>query len=50
MLKFLRKYKAIIMVVGGSLLMVVFLLPQAAQQFGQFDPTAQVLRGSTGRR
>ena len=34
MLKFLRKYNKLILVVGGSLLMVVFLLPQAAQQFG----------------
>lgn len=34
MLKFLRKYNKFIMVVGGSLLMVVFLLPQALQQFG----------------
>jgi hypothetical protein len=34
MLKFLRKYNALILVVGGSFLMVVFLLPQAIQQFG----------------
>lgn len=58
MLKFLRKYKAIIMVFGGSLLMVVFLLPQAAQQFGQFDPMSatvarrdgEAVKGSEMRR
>ncbi len=35
MLKFLRKYNTLILVVGGSLLMVVFLVPQAIQQLGQ---------------
>ncbi len=50
MLKFLRKYKAIIMVVGGSLLMVVFLLPQAASQFGQFDPTTQTVARYGGKK
>lgn len=34
MLKFFRKYNKFILVVGGSFLMVVFLLPQAIQQFG----------------
>lgn len=34
MLKFLRKYQAWIMAVGGSLLMIAFLLPQAIQRFG----------------
>lgn len=34
MLKFLRKYNKLILVFGGSLLMVVFLLPQAIQQLG----------------
>lgn len=34
MLKFLRKYDKWILAVGGSLLMVVFLLPQAMQQLG----------------
>lgn len=34
MLKFLRRYQAWIMAVGGSLLMVAFLLPQAIQRFG----------------
>ncbi len=35
MLKFLRKYDKWILAVGGSLLMVAFLLPQALQQLGQ---------------
>ncbi|MFI4855283.1 MAG: hypothetical protein ACIAQF_09955 [Phycisphaerales bacterium JB065] len=35
MLKFLRKYNMLILVVGGSLLMIAFLVPQAIQQFGQ---------------
>jgi len=35
MLKFLRKYNTLILVVGGSLLMVVFLVPQAIEQIGQ---------------
>lgn len=35
MLKFLRKYSKWILVVGGSLLMVAFLLPQALQSLGQ---------------
>ena len=34
MFKLLRKYDKWILAVGGSLLMVVFLLPQALQQFG----------------
>ncbi len=34
MLKFLRKYNTIIMVIGGVLLMIAFLLPQAIQQIG----------------
>lgn len=40
MLKFLRQYRAIILAVGGSLLMVAFLLPQAIQTWAQmsFDP------------
>ena len=32
MLKFLRKYNKLILVVGGSLLMIVFLVPQALTQ------------------
>lgn len=35
MLKFLRKYDKWILAVGGSLLMVAFLLPQALQQMGR---------------
>lgn len=50
MLKLLRKYKAIILVIGGSLLMVVFLLPQAAQQFGSFDPMAQTYARMDGKK
>jgi len=34
MLKFLRKYDKWILAIGGSLLMVVFLLPQALTQWG----------------
>ncbi len=37
MLKFLRKYNKIILVIGGSLLMVAFLAPQAIQQLGQLQ-------------
>jgi len=35
MLKFLRKYDKWILAIGGSMLMVAFLLPQALQQMGQ---------------
>ncbi|MCC6661514.1 MAG: hypothetical protein IT437_11580 [Phycisphaerales bacterium] len=42
MLKLLRKYNKWIMVVGGSLLMLAFLVPQAIQQFGA-DPRSQVV-------
>lgn len=34
MLKFLRRYQAWILAIGGSLLMIAFLLPQAIQQLG----------------
>jgi len=34
MLKFLRKYQTFLLVVGGCFLMVVFVAPQAVQQFG----------------
>ncbi len=34
MLKFLRKYNTLILVVGGSLLMVVFLMPEVLNQVG----------------
>lgn len=35
MLKVIRKYNKFILVVGGSLLMVAFLMPQAIQQIGK---------------
>lgn len=34
MLKFIRRYQTWILAIGGTLLMIVFLLPQAAQQLG----------------
>jgi hypothetical protein len=37
MLRFLRKYNKIILVIGGTLLMVAFLAPQAVQQVGQLQ-------------
>ncbi len=40
MLKFLRKYNKIILVFGGSLLMIAFLAPQAIQQVGQLQNRA----------
>ena len=48
MLKFLRKYNAIILVFGGVLLMITFLIPQALQQLGQ-GAGAQVLGTIDGR-
>ncbi|MCC6906411.1 MAG: hypothetical protein IT430_00590 [Phycisphaerales bacterium] len=44
MLKFLRKYQAWIMAVGGSLLMIAFLLPQAIQRFGNMARNKPVFR------
>ena len=35
MLKFLRKYQGIILVFGGVLLMIAFLIPQALQKMGK---------------
>ena len=35
MLKVMRKYNKVILVVGGTLLMVAFLMPQAIQQLGR---------------
>lgn len=35
MFRFLRKYNKIILAVGGTLLMIVFLIPQAIQQLAQ---------------
>jgi len=40
MLKFLRKYQTWIMAVGGSLLMVAFLMPSALQQIGKVSPAS----------
>jgi len=37
MLKFLRKYNKWILVIGGSLLMVAFLAPQAIQRLGKLN-------------
>lgn len=46
MLKFLRKYNKWIMVVGGSLLMIAFLAPQAIQQLPRLrDPVVGELDG-----
>ncbi len=47
MLKFFRKYNKLILAVGGSLLMVVFLLPQALTQVGQGsrDPVVATIGG-----
>ncbi|MEM9065121.1 MAG: hypothetical protein AAGB51_06480 [Planctomycetota bacterium] len=41
MLKFLRKYQTILLVIGGCFLMVVFVAPQAVQQFGPNPMNAQ---------
>src|SRR5690606_32878880 len=49
MLKFLRKYSKWILVVGGSLLMVAFLLPQALTQFAG-DPGSQTYMRIDGRK
>lgn len=48
MLKFLRKYQTIILVFGGVLLMIAFLIPQALQQLGK-GAGAQVLGKIDGR-
>ncbi|MEM1071830.1 MAG: hypothetical protein AAGB48_03860 [Planctomycetota bacterium] len=48
MLKFLRKYNKLILVIGGSMLMVAFLAPQAIQQLGQIrNPRIGTLDGRT---
>jgi len=44
MLKFLRRYQTWIMAIGGSLLMVAFLLPQAIQRFGNMARDQDVIR------
>lgn len=43
MLKFFQKYQKLILVVGGSLLMVVFLLPAGMSEMSQGDPRARVI-------
>ncbi len=48
MFKFLRKYQAVILVFGGALLMVAFLVPQALQQLGK-GAGAQVLGTIDGK-
>ncbi|MGP1310541.1 MAG: hypothetical protein ACTS27_10125, partial [Phycisphaerales bacterium] len=48
MLKFFRKYNKIILVVGGSLLMIAFLVPQAIQQIGQSAAGRAVARFDGG--
>ncbi len=53
MLKFLRKYNKFILVVGGVMLMVAFLAPQAIQQAGKmtlFQPTVAELGGEKVKR
>ena len=42
MLKFLRKYNKMILVVAGAILMVLWLLPQALQSMGN-NPASQVV-------
>ncbi len=44
MLKLLRQYNKYILVVGGVLLMIVFLIPSALQKFGRDPAHATVLR------
>jgi hypothetical protein len=48
MLKFFRKYNKIILVIGGSLLMIAFLVPQALQQIGQAAAGRAVVRFEGG--
>ncbi|MCA9294477.1 MAG: hypothetical protein KDA20_11760 [Phycisphaerales bacterium] len=49
MLKFLRKYQGIILVFGGVLLMIAFLIPQALQKMGK-GAGAQVVGTIDGGR
>lgn len=44
MLKFLRRYNKIILVIGGSVLMVAFLIPQALQQIGSAQQHRTIAR------
>lgn len=46
MLKWLRKYNTWILVIGGILLMVAFLLPQTITEFGRRRMTGPVMRVS----
>lgn len=48
MLKFFRKYNKIILVFGGILLMIVFVAPQAVQQFGPNPMNAEVGKSDFG--
>lgn len=49
MSKFLRKYKQWILVVGGCLLMVAWLFPQALQQFGSMGFSTTIARYEGGK-
>src|SRR5690242_15085053 len=42
--KFLRKRSKMILIVGGALLMVAWLLPQTLQQFGRNPGNSQYMR------
>ncbi len=44
MLRFLRKYNKMLLVVAGSVLMVLFLLPQAMHQFGPNQQNQVIFR------
>ncbi len=44
MLKFLRRYNKIILVIGGIVLMVAFLVPQALQQIGRSQQNRTIAR------
>ncbi|MEN0020490.1 MAG: hypothetical protein AAF747_06385 [Planctomycetota bacterium] len=52
MLKFLRKYNKIILAIGGSLLLVAFIAPQAIQQLGRglTDVKVATINGETVRQ
>ncbi len=43
MLKFIRKYRQILLVVAGILLMIAFLLPQAIQEIATQRQTVPVM-------
>ncbi|MFM9957256.1 MAG: hypothetical protein ACKVZJ_04205 [Phycisphaerales bacterium] len=49
MSKFLRKYKVWILAVGGSLLMIAWLFPQAMQQFGSMQLSSTAARWDGGK-